>query len=91
MRTACFSAVISEDGVIQVPEDANLSAGEAEVVVVQKGAPDEPPHADTKKEAVWEVLADMGASLPKEDWARVPKDLAKNLDNYLYGPQKPGS
>jgi hypothetical protein len=30
-------------------------------------------------------VIDLGASLPPEDWERVPTDLAENLDHYLYG------
>ena len=33
---------------------------------------------------IWETLAEMGASLPDEAWDKVPSDLAKRLDHYLY-------
>jgi hypothetical protein len=34
---------------------------------------------------LWQSVVDLGASLPIEDWDRVPTDLAANLDHYLYG------
>ena len=89
MRTACFNTVIGEDGVIRVPEEANLSAGEAEVVVVQKDDRREEARPEARKKALWEVLVAMGASVPEKDWEKVPKDLARNLDQYLYGPETP--
>jgi hypothetical protein len=39
--------------------------------------PDAPP--------IWEVLEQLGQSVPEEEWDKVPKDAAKNLDFYLYG------
>jgi hypothetical protein len=33
---------------------------------------------------LWQSVIDLGASLPPEVWDRVPKDLAANLDRYLY-------
>jgi len=34
---------------------------------------------------LWDSVIDLGASLPPEVWDRVPRDLAANLDHYLYG------
>jgi antitoxin (DNA-binding transcriptional repressor) of toxin-antitoxin stability system len=34
------------------------------------------------------VLAAIGRDVPDEDWSRVPTDLSKNLDHYLYGSPK---
>jgi hypothetical protein len=33
---------------------------------------------------IWETLAELGASVPNEVWEKVPTDLAKRLDHYLY-------
>jgi Arc/MetJ-type ribon-helix-helix transcriptional regulator len=35
--------------------------------------------------SVWETLSTLASEVPAEDWARVPADLSKNLDHYLYG------
>ena len=50
------------------------------------GAQDFDPNAPP----IWEVVAQIGASAPAEEWAKVPTDLAKNLDHYLYGSAKEG-
>jgi len=34
------------------------------------------------------TFAAMAQDVPDEEWERVPKDLAKNLDHYLYGTSK---
>jgi hypothetical protein len=38
---------------------------------------------------IWKAIAEIGQKVPDQDWAKVPPDLAKNLDHYLYGgPRK---
>jgi antitoxin (DNA-binding transcriptional repressor) of toxin-antitoxin stability system len=34
------------------------------------------------------TLAAIAQDVPDEEWERFPKDLAKNLDHYLYGTSK---
>jgi len=33
----------------------------------------------------WDGIAELGRSLPREEWARIPRDAARNLDHYLDG------
>ena len=33
---------------------------------------------------VWEVAVEIGGSIPGEEWTKVPRDLSKRLDHYLY-------
>jgi hypothetical protein len=40
---------------------------------------------DDPVQSLLQSLIDLGASLPPEEWDRLPKDLASNLDHYLYG------
>jgi hypothetical protein len=40
---------------------------------------------DDSAPPLWQSVVDLGASLPPEEWDRVPNDLAANLDHYLYG------
>lgn len=40
---------------------------------------------DDSAPPLWQSVIDLGASLPPEEWDRVPTDLAANLDHYLYG------
>ena len=37
---------------------------------------------------IWEVALEIGASVPEQEWAKVPTDLAKNLHHYLHGAPK---
>jgi len=39
---------------------------------------------DDSAPTLWQSVIDLGASLPSEEWDRVPPDLAANLDQYLY-------
>jgi|SRR5437870_3898809 len=43
---------------------------------------------DKNARPIWEVLEALGKSIPKKDWAKVPRDGAQNLDHYLYGHAK---
>jgi hypothetical protein len=36
----------------------------------------------------WKWVVELGESIPKEEWDKVPSDAAKNLDHYLYGHPK---
>jgi Arc/MetJ-type ribon-helix-helix transcriptional regulator len=41
---------------------------------------------------IWEVAADIRKSIPAEEWAKLPKDGAEQLDHYIYGsPKRPTS
>jgi hypothetical protein len=33
----------------------------------------------------WDGIAELGHSLPREEWARIPRDAARNLDHYIDG------
>lgn len=52
------------------------------------------PGADTENRVtdssrpLWQRIVAIGASVPDEEWAKVPADLSKNLDHYLYGAPK---
>jgi hypothetical protein len=43
---------------------------------------------DDKARPIWEIVAEMGAEIPEEEWKKVPTDLARNHDHYLYGAAK---
>lgn len=39
---------------------------------------------------IWEVIAEISASVPDEEWAKLPADGAEQHDHYLYGsPKRP--
>jgi hypothetical protein len=39
----------------------------------------------TDERPIWEVAEEIAASVPEHEWDDVPRDLATNLDDYLYG------
>jgi hypothetical protein len=40
------------------------------------------------KVPMWQRIVELGKSVPASEWTNVPKDLAANVDHYLYGAQK---
>lgn len=43
---------------------------------------------DPNARPIWKIITEIGASVPDEEWAKVPTDAARNLDHYLYGHKK---
>lgn len=43
---------------------------------------------DASVRPIWEVIEEIGASVPSAEWDKVPRDGATNLDHYLYGHPK---
>lgn len=41
-----------------------------------------------KKRPIWEVVAEIGAQIPDEEWAKVPDDGSMNYKHYLYSVPK---
>lgn len=40
--------------------------------------------------ALWRSLARLGARVPRAEWEKLPRDLSKHVDHYLYGgPKRP--
>lgn len=35
--------------------------------------------------SIWKEIIEIGAKVPDEEWAKIPSDLSKNHDRYLYG------
>lgn len=49
-----------------------------------------PVEYDYSARPIWEVVADLGKTIPDEEWEKLPRDLSINIDHYLYGaPKKP--
>ena len=53
-------------------------------------ARDEAPPDDhvAQDSPIWETIARLGESIPGEAWDKVPVDLSRNLDHYLYGASR---
>ncbi|HZF08407.1 MAG TPA: hypothetical protein VFE33_06410 [Thermoanaerobaculia bacterium] len=81
---------IKPGGVIEISHP-ELPPGEEAEVIVMLDSPAETlvasPAAPPRR-PIWEVLEELGATVPDSEWAKVPQDLAKNLDHYLYGAPK---
>lgn len=43
---------------------------------------------DQEVPPIWQVAAEIAKQVPDAEWAKVPKDLARNVDHYLYGAPK---
>lgn len=43
-----------------------------------------PEHGYDSALPLWQSVIELGASLPPEEWDRVPSDLASKMDHYLY-------
>jgi len=43
---------------------------------------------DPTARPIWEIVAEIGATVPDQEWEKVPSDLAKNFHHYLYGAPK---
>ncbi len=51
-----------------------------------------PAEAATKHKPIWEEFEEISASIPNEEWARLPVDGAEQHDHYIYGtPKRPPS
>ncbi len=35
--------------------------------------------------SAWEIAAAISRSVPQAEWDKLPRDLSKNVDHYLYG------
>lgn len=52
-------------------------------------AEEQEAEASTPRRHIWEIALEIGSSAPESEWAKVPADLAENLDHYLYdAPRK---
>jgi Arc/MetJ-type ribon-helix-helix transcriptional regulator len=46
----------------------------------------------TKRKPLWERAAELRKSIPAEEWAKLPRDGAEQLDHYIHGsPKRPSS
>lgn len=81
---------IKPGGVIEISHPELPPGEEAEVIVMLDAPAEKAPasSAQPPTRPIWEVAMELGAAVPESDWAKVPRDLAKNLDHYLYGTPK---
>ena len=46
------------------------------------------PQPRENRRPIWEIIADLSAEVPMEEWAKLPTDGAEQHDHYLYGSPK---
>lgn len=39
-------------------------------------------------DSILDLVSGISASVPEEEWNRLPQDLSKNVDHYLYGSER---
>lgn len=44
--------------------------------------------AGTKDDSLAAIFAEIAKDVPDSEWEKLPRDLAQNLDHYLYGTPK---
>jgi hypothetical protein len=42
----------------------------------------------TSLQSILDIVSEATRQVPERDWARLPTDLSKNADHYLYGTKK---
>jgi hypothetical protein len=47
-----------------------------------------PPNAPTDLRSFFDRIAEIVKDVPEDEWKRLPADLSKNVDHYLYGTKK---
>jgi hypothetical protein len=83
---------IKPGGLIEIRRPDLPVGAEAEVIVILESQSEEQDFQDLEYDPtvppIWETVVAIGASIPEEEWDKVPRDLSKNLDHYLYGAPK---
>lgn len=83
---------IKTGGLIEITHPSLLPGEEADVTVVVSEAPVSDAggveSARGSSRPLWQRIVEIGASVPAKEWDKVPTDLSKNLDHYLYGAPK---
>ena len=46
------------------------------------------PIGRDNQESIVDLVSRVSETVPESEWAKLPSDLAKNLDHYLYGHKK---
>jgi len=68
-------------------------AGEIKSIIKVKELTIQPagePPFDPQARPIWEVVAELGATVSRKEWEKVPADAARNAEHYLYGALKDG-
>lgn len=75
-----------EDSVIEKLRGLPLEKQQQALQFVENLA--EHPTANKDDRPIWEVIREISAEVPDEEWAKLPTDGAEQHDHYLYGSPK---
>jgi hypothetical protein len=85
-------ATVLPGGTVRIQDPQLPDGAEVEVLISVDEEEEEPSLGefvpDPNVPPFWERIQELGARIPIEEWEKVPKDLSKNLDHYLYGAPK---
>jgi len=78
---------VEKEGTIEIRHPDLATGLRAEVIVLVERPVSGAGRAGAEASVapIWEAAAEMGRTVPEEEWAAVPPDLSRNLDHYLYG------
>ena len=76
---------IAPDGVLEFQEPGLPAGGEAQITIEVRGGSS---NEGQPTRPFWEEILEISAAVPRQEWDKLPKDLSKNLDHYLYGSPK---
>lgn len=65
----------------------NREASQQSTNVIQTETSSETAYDSTAR-PLWELIVELGAQVPDEEWAKVPSDFARNAEHYMYGTPK---
>jgi hypothetical protein len=54
------------------------------------GGKPQPSEISQESGSLLEMISTITRTVPQREWERVPADLSKNIDHYLYGSKKTG-
>ena len=78
---------IQPGGKIEI-RDPELPEGAEAEVAISVGESEEVTTGGPTAKPIWEEALELSASIPLEEWAKLPKDLAKNFRHYRHGTPK---
>jgi hypothetical protein len=73
-----------------VDQAVALAVGRLEQSDLERPEPPQPAPLPPGYKPIWEVAREIAATIPDEEWAKLPTDGAEQHDHYIYGtPKRP--
>jgi hypothetical protein len=68
--------------------ETRYSREQSEMRTNDREEPSEPLEKVRGSNSILEMVSEVTREVPEREWERVPADLSKNVDHYLYGSKK---